>query len=121
MLETKLFEVRDRMTMFAVIATRMRVVDREPVGEGTRADAEEFLLGRSGYEPADGLILLTYLAGRSPAVYDPYDWDMRRGRTMHHAHLWIQEHWDDLTSGDVVDVEFVLGETTAPKVSERLR
>ena len=39
-------------------------------------------------------------------------------RTYHVAHLYVQQHWDEITSGDVVDVEFVLGETDAPKESE---
>ena len=30
------------------------------------------------------------------------------------------EHFDELSDGDVVDVEFILGETTVKKVSERL-
>ena len=34
------------------------------------------------------------------------------------AHHYIQEHFDELHDGDVVDVEFILGETKAPKVSE---
>ena len=35
------------------------------------------------------------------------------------AHNYIIEHWHELKDGDVVDVQFILGETKAPKVSER--
>jgi hypothetical protein len=37
---------------------------------------------------------------------------------MGNAHHWIIEHWDELKDSDVVDVEFILGETQQPKVSE---
>lgn len=35
------------------------------------------------------------------------------------AHNWIEQHVDELVDGAVVDVEFILGETTTPKRSER--
>ncbi len=35
------------------------------------------------------------------------------------AHHYIIEHWAELSDGDVVDVEFILKETTVLKVSER--
>ena len=48
--------------------------------------------------------------------YDPYNWDNLR--TMGNAHHYIAEHWDELHDGDVIDVQFILGETTAKKLSE---
>ena len=41
-------------------------------------------------------------------------------RTMPMAHSWIREHFDEIKDGDVVDVEFLAGVSSAPKVSERL-
>jgi len=38
---------------------------------------------------------------------------------MLNAHKYIKEHWDELRSGSVVDVEFILGESKEPKASER--
>jgi hypothetical protein len=38
---------------------------------------------------------------------------------MAQAHHHIYEKWDSLEDGDVVDVEFILGETTKPKLSEK--
>ena len=35
------------------------------------------------------------------------------------AHNYIATHWHDLVDGDVVDVEFILGETAEKKISER--
>ncbi len=34
-------------------------------------------------------------------------------------HTWLIDHFDEIESGAVVDVEFILGEKPAPKVSER--
>jgi hypothetical protein len=39
---------------------------------------------------------------------------------MPEAHKYIIEHWYDLKTGDVVDVEFALGESEKPKLSERI-
>jgi hypothetical protein len=36
------------------------------------------------------------------------------------AHLHIRDQWESIADGDVVDVEFILGETSVKKVSERL-
>ena len=36
------------------------------------------------------------------------------------AHRHIQYSWDELESGDVVDVEYILGESKFKKVSERI-
>jgi len=35
-------------------------------------------------------------------------------------HLYITEHWNELESGDVIDVRFILGETPHPCLSECL-
>jgi hypothetical protein len=48
---------------------------------------------------------------------DPHDWG---SRTMPVARNHIIDHFEALSDGDVVDVEHILGETTEPKVSERL-
>src|SRR5262249_55810951 len=91
-------------------------------------DAEFFLLRRAGYAehqirpsnypaPTEPYIILCKLV-EVEAHYDPFDWP--RNRTMTTAHRHIINHWDELTSGDVIDVEFILGETKEPKQSERI-
>ena len=37
---------------------------------------------------------------------------------MHWAHAWLLDHFDELESGAVVDVEYITGKAFAPKVSE---
>jgi hypothetical protein len=106
--ETKLLEIRDRATFIATFAVNMNGVSPE----------ERYLLRREGY-PCDGRpnIAITRLgADGGPFTNDPYQ---QKGRTMPVAHHYILDHWDELKNGDVVDVEFILGEKPTKKVSER--
>lgn len=112
-METKLFEIRDAATCipaFGVLLT--------PKATQTRGqyEAEAFLLRRAGFALEEPHVMLVRLDGG--AEYDPYKWP-RRSRTMHEAHRWISDNWYSLESGDVVDVEFILGETEVAKLSER--
>lgn len=120
-MRVKLLEVRDEGTFIPMLC-----VDMNPGGlRGTSEemakshDAQRYLLRRRGY-PCDGRpnIAITRLGcDGDPCSNDPHHW---RGRTFPVAHAWIIEHWDELSDGDVVDVQFILGETTKPKISERL-
>ncbi len=112
-MQVKMFEVRDRATMVVMVGVLMS----RPEGP-----KETYLVKRSGYAVGESrdlnMVLFLRADGDSPqAPYDPHAWHSR-GRTYRVAHLYIQDHWDDLQSGDVVDVEFILGETTSPEVSE---
>ena len=66
------------------------------------------------------IMLMVLYTGK--ATNDPYEWEsLGLGpRTMPAAHLYIIEHYADLSDGDVVDVEFIRGETKQVKLSERL-
>jgi|SRR6187455_1740743 len=114
-MEVKLLEVRDRATFIAVIAIRLAF----------RSGEEHFLLRRAGYaveqiEPElkgnEPYILFAPLDG-GRLEYDPFK---QPNRTMSRAHFHAVNNWDTLTSGDVVDVEFIAGESTTPKQSERV-
>ena len=99
MIVTKLFEVRDRMTFIPVMATSIKFSDEK----------ELFLLGQAGYYgDALNLILVCQL-GSGRTEYEEYAW-VNQGRTMPAAHRFIQEHFDLLQTGDVIDVREVLGE-----------
>ena len=104
----KALEIRDTATFIPVLAVDMNPGDDE---------AQRYLLRRCGY-PCDGVpnVIVTRLDGNGKATNDPYVWG---GRTWPVAHNYIIEHWDALSNGDVIDVEFILGETKQPKVSER--
>lgn len=106
-MKTKLFELRDRATFIPIICVYCgRDYD----------EISNFLLARCGYGYGCN-ILMTALVGGKKAHCDPYDW---ADRTYQVAHLYIIQHWDELINGQVIDVEFILGETTSPKISERV-
>jgi len=128
MMRVKLFEVRDRATFIAVLAVKLTADvqlttdDLELVGDeriGSR-NPEHFLLRRAGYASAaiapswtgEPYVLVAKL---ERAHYDPFSWD---SMTMVGAHRHIRDNWDKLSSGDVIDVEFLRGETDQPKASE---
>jgi hypothetical protein len=104
---TKAFEIRDRATFIPVLATKLLGTN-----EGNR-----YLLRRAGFGQDYPLIAVTHLE-RFQSEYDPYKWN-EFSRTIFEAHKYIQEHFDDLNDGDVVDVEYILGEVKEPKKSER--
>ena len=103
--ETKYLEVRDRMTMMPVLAV---AVDGD----------DDPLARRAGYECGlKQIVLIDLLTGRS--TNDPYKWERyTRARTLPEAHSKIAKLWVGLKSGDVVDVEYLLGEKPEPKASE---
>ena len=107
-LESKVLEVRDVATFIPMLAININpAIDDD--------GSQRWLMRRCGY-PCDGEpnIILTRLDGSGKATNDPYAWG---GRTYPVAHNYIIEHWDRLTDGDVVDVEFILGEKPTKKVS----
>lgn len=101
----KLLEVRDRATFLPVFA-----ISTEPSNP-----EQSYLLGRCGFRSGDAVIIAR-LNGERPSSADAYFWG---DRTMQTAHLYIEENFHELEDGDVIDVEFILGETTEKKTSER--
>jgi hypothetical protein len=102
--KAKCFEVLDRMTFIPVCA-----VNTEASCEGQR-----YLLRRAGYAADGHTVILTNLnSGHSK--YDAYSWN---SRTMRTAHAHIEQNFEALEDGAVIDVEFLLGETESPKTSE---
>jgi hypothetical protein len=114
-MNVKLFEIRDSGTFIVAFAFRPLATSPSPSGR----NQEEFLLRRGGWgEGATHSVYLGDIQCRE-IHYDPYDW--RRGsRTMQEAHHYIAQHFDELASGTVIDVQFILGETKVEKESERL-
>lgn len=106
-MQTKLLEIRDVATMIPALAVRIEPENAE----------QEFLARHAGYGEPYCLVMLTFLSGGRKAEYDPFDWG---DRTMTTAHQYIVSFWHELKDGDVIDVQFILGETTEKKVSERL-
>ena len=105
-MEIKLIEVRDRGTFIPALAIRVT---------STRDVAGDWLLRRGGFSLNGASIILIRLTDCA-AQYDQYDW---ASRTMQTAHVWLPEHFEQVAHGAVVDVEYLLGERSAPKMSER--
>lgn len=110
-MEFKILEVRDSGTHIPVMAIQM---------QSETALQDYYIHHRSGY-PKDGSSIVVMILGTCKATNDPYEWQsLGLGpRTLPVAHNWIIDRYDEVHDGDVVDVQFILGETQAPKVSER--
>lgn len=105
----KTIEVRDAATFIPVLAVKL-----EP-----ECEEDRYLLARAGYgtnpERQGEYVLLLRLDGPH---YDPYSHGT--ARTLAVAHEWLIANFDLARPGEVVDVQFLLGETAEPKRSERL-
>lgn len=104
----KTFEIRDSMTFIPAMGIQLL-----PACMGDRA-----LIARAGYgvspsEQGEHIVLVRL--SDCKAANDPYDWS---DRTMKAAHNHIINNWDSLSSGDLIDVEFILGEKPEPCQSE---
>jgi hypothetical protein len=108
-MEIKCLEIRDAMTFIPVICIR-------PVADN---EAQHYLLRRDGYRADLAEHCIIYINAQCRGVaYDCYDWPANP-RTHRVAHNYIAENWPILKDGDVIDVQFILGETAAKKNSER--
>jgi hypothetical protein len=110
-MEIKLFEIRDKGTFIPMMAIKLTPICEE----------ERWLLSRAGFgrdiETQSEYIMLADLdGGEGKITSDCYKWG---GRTYPNAHRYIQENFDKLKTGDVVDVEYILGEKGGIKISER--
>lgn len=102
----KLLEVRDEATCFGVMA-----ISIDPDNEQQRA-----IIRHAGFSDRfDAIIMLDMHS--CEGSYDPFK-QPNYGRTRRDAHLWIREHFEELKDGDVVDVQFILGETGKKKEAE---
>lgn len=107
-MEAKVLEVRDRATFIPMLAVLLSPANVE--------ESERYLMRRSGYEKDRRYLVMTPLGGHLPIRTDANDWSNPRMRALH-GH--VLDKWSELKSGQVVDIEFALGETSEPKTSER--
>jgi hypothetical protein len=107
-MEVKLFEVRDSGTFLPVMVTKFRAHTEE----------EQYLLFRAGGLGNPGAYNTFFLELNSceNGSVDPF---IHPSDTRKIAHQYIEENWDLLTTGQVVDVQCILGNKTEPSISER--
>jgi hypothetical protein len=125
-LACKTFEVLDAGTFVpavGILCEPLLMPTGNEILDATQADS--YLLARAGYahpshDRHSRCVIFTRLDGHATniAPYDPLEWG--RNRTMGTAHAYVREHWDELQSGEVIDVEVILGLSKTPKTSERL-
>lgn len=104
-METKVFEIRDHLTFFPAIA----------ISTSSDNEQEQYLLSRAGYASEGTTVIFFHAHDIKKIQYSPYHW---RDRTYQNAHKYIKDNWDKLEGGEVIDVQYILGETDTPKVSE---
>lgn len=107
--ETKLLEIRDEGTFIPVLAIWLE----------SETDSGRYLLARAGYaeNPSPAHIVIWQMdGGAGRATSNAYKW---ASHTMNTAHLYIIKNWDEIETGEVIDVEFIRGETRVKKISER--
>jgi hypothetical protein len=106
---SKMIEIRDRGTFVPALATRL----------DTGLEHERWLLREAGFEAPHEYVLLCKITGgggHMKATTDPFDWC---DRTYFTVHKYLLEHFDEVRPGQVLDVEYILGEKPTPKQSER--
>lgn len=111
-IEAKIIEVRDSGTRIDCLAFRMK---------GSTPVERHYIHGHAGY-PEDGSSIMLMRLSDGKATSDLYEWSaLGMGScTMQNAHHFIEQHFDELADGEVVDVEYIRGETKSPKKPERL-
>lgn len=112
MIETKLFELRDSGTFIPMMGVALSC---EEIWDH-RKSQDDWLIRRAGY--GDRCIMFGRLDG-GKFSYDCFSYGAN-DRTYSTPHRYVIDNWDTLKSGDVICVEFILGERETPKVSERL-
>lgn len=111
---TKMFEVRDDGTTMVIIAIK----------PCRNSEATRWGWARSGYGTTDHAqaqyILVGPLhGGEGNLVCDPYKHGRSRTLQVAHEHLLKHDNFMELESGEVIDVEFLLGESDEEKKPER--
>ena len=110
MLDTKMFEVRDSATRVPIIVCCVKGA----------LFSERMMLRSAGWGTdtilSDKLVFMLRADGEQG--YTPIVLYNLNDRTFHVALKYISEHFDELHNGDVIDVEFILGETEIIKTAE---
>ena len=109
-MQVKVLEIRDEGTFFPMLCINLGMADNED---------QRHLLHGVGF-PLDGRpnIAVTHATCSGHLTNDPYEWGPDR-RTYSVSHNYIINHWDELKDGDVIDVQFILGETKVKKIPQR--
>lgn len=105
-MNTKIIEIRDTGTNITALAIKL---DGDNFIENTH-------LKRAGFGSGNGtrFILLTNMENMQ-SNYDPFKWN---DRTLNNAHRYLVDNFDNIENCGLIDVQFLIGETKNPVVSE---
>lgn len=106
-MKIKAVEIRDRATFVPALAISINHAENPDL-------LTDALIAAAGFDLSSDIVFLLRLE-TAKCQWDPHSWG---DRTFTTAHLYIQQNWEWISSGDVIDVEYILGETTNKKVSE---
>lgn len=106
-MQTKLFEVVDGATRLSVLAVRLE--------GGT--PKENWLLERVGLGEGSAYKVQMTDLELNKTHRDPFKW-RSDSRTTFEAHLYIQKNWDNLKTGDLIDIRVIVGESDFPVSSK---
>jgi hypothetical protein len=110
----KTFEIRDSGTTIPVMAINLQ----------TDNEADRFIIARGRFgktaEQHQSYVYLIHLMDQR-CSYDEFTWGTGGSGdgTLQEAHRYIIKHFFELESGEVIDVEYILGINSTKKVSER--
>jgi hypothetical protein len=111
-MESKLFELRAASTLQVILAIKISSIN----------DKERLLLAHCGFGncnlETERYILLLCIDGGSddePATTDCYKHNFSEMVT---AHKYIIKYFDEINTGDVIDVDFINGFSSFPKPSD---
>jgi|WetSurMetagenome_2_1015567.scaffolds.fasta_scaffold437084_2 hypothetical protein len=111
-METKLFEMRAAATNIPVLAVRLNPTNAK----------DTWLLGRAGYGmhgySQAKYIMVMKLEGEPDASTQEYS---HESHAMQVTQKYLNEHFDDLESGAVIDTQFIEGKTFTPVESDMFR
>jgi hypothetical protein len=113
-MKTKIFELRDKATCLVVVATKMEPESKDRSYK--EYERELMLLRKLGFSDfKDNPLVMLTLPNSGKNYYIPYQWN---DRTLQTAHKYIQDNFDELEQDDVIDIEYILGETNQVKPTE---
>jgi hypothetical protein len=130
-METKLIEVRDAATCIVMAAIKMEpfkdnalnkypILWRDKSGTVSTMHAREtWMLSHAGYGFENPLILFFRIDQPSKWKWSSMDWDPNLDRTFAVTHRYLEDHWDEVKHGDVIDAQFILGETAVQKRTDQ--
>ncbi len=82
---------------------------------------DRYLLGRAGLDLPGSFNIALFNLQRGDGFLDAYKWPgAPMVRTLPTAHAYLEKHFDNLETGSVIDVQYILGETTEIKQSESI-